>query len=144
MILCFRTHSYASCPTAPQAAGDAKQAAWRQKLLSERIESATAKREGFRQIISERDQKMWSDGLKQREAHLKALSQRFVDPETSAVVESSEYEQVSNAHIAQGGSQVSTGSAAAGGGRGPWSPSAKSSGWFASWWSGPEIKQTTI
>ena len=113
--------------------------------MQERKQAAEAKREAFRAVVTERDEKKWNEGLKAREAHLKQLQERFVDPETSAIVESSSYEQVATAHISQAGSQTSSRSAEGSPpGRGPWSPSAKSSGWFASWFAGPEIKQTTI
>ena len=129
-----------------QAEGVGKVAAWREQLLQERKQAAEAKREAFRAVVTERDERKWNEGLKAREAHLKHLQERFVDPETSAVVEGSSYEQVSTAHISQAGSQASSRSAegSPGAGRGPWSPSAKSSGWFSSWFAGPEIKQTTI
>ena len=124
-----------------EGAADGKQA-----LHRSNAKFAASKRDAALQAQTERLESEYQEKLETREAHLRGLKDRYVDPDTSAVVESSAYEIVSNAHRGEGsqaGSQVSAEGGSAGG-RGPWSPSAKSSGWFAEWWAGPEIKATAL
>ena len=115
-------------------------------IVKANTEFATSKKQTMRAVHSERKEADWNEKQEVREAHNKSLKERFVDPDTSAIVESSEYELVSTAHRSGvNGSQASQGgSTVSGAGRSAWSPSAKSSGWFADWWAGPEVKSTLI
>ena len=116
------------------------------ELVKANAEFAANKKAVFAAVQSERQQADWNEKLEAKEVHLKGLQDRFVDPDTSAIVESSTYELVSTAHrTGVNGSQASQGgSTVSGAGRSAWSPSAKSSGWFADWWSGPELQSTVI